>query len=101
MNGRRKGLVPYIVQKAHKQRKIGFVLVVNLVPGNCLILRRIPGPFSHQTFQPPFRSMARSYTLAHQPPPTAAQLARKRAERAVLKCLLFLTALFAMNLWLT
>lgn len=101
MTGKRKSLVPYIVQKGVKQRKMGFVPGMNLVLGNCLILRRIPGLFSHQTFQPPFRSMARSYTLAHQPPPTAAQLARKRAERAVLKCLLFLTALFAMNLWLT
>jgi hypothetical protein len=43
--------------------------------------------------------MARTYTLAHQPPPTAAQLARRRTERALLKGLLFITTLLAMNIW--
>jgi hypothetical protein len=44
--------------------------------------------------------MTRTYTLADTPAPTPAQLARKRAERAILKGLVFLSILMAMNLWL-
>gem|GEM_PF-4779906 len=43
--------------------------------------------------------MAQHYNLAHTPPPSAAQRARRRTERAIVRGLLFLTSLVALNLW--